>query len=228
MHATPAAFQAHPFDASTLGGADELLPRHPIFRTRDLEGAREHMRGVWGEHRIDYLSKDRRLDFRHREAKLGPIAVNSMQYGAGVMVNAPPFGDLYLVQFTLTGRCELRQGCNYIDTPAGSVMIINPYQPFGKTWLPGTRQLVIRIDRGLVEREFRVLTGSDETERIEFSPLPLESMARAATLGNFARMLCDDLKNPSSELGHPIVRDRIASALVSTLLVSMPTTNNVQ
>jgi transcriptional regulator GlxA family with amidase domain len=35
-------------------------------------------------------------------------------------------------------------------------------------------------------------------------------------------MLCDDPKNAPSGLEHPLVRDRIASALVSTLLVSMP------
>jgi AraC-like DNA-binding protein len=222
MHATPAAFQAYPFDATAIGGAAELLPRHPIFRTCDLEPAREHMGGVWGEHRVAYLAKEHQLDFRHREARLGPIAVNSMQYGAGVMVNAPPFGDLYLVQFTLTGRCELRQGRCCIDTPAGSVVIINPFQPFAKTWHPGTRQLIIRIDRSLVEREFQALTGYDEPQRIEFDPLPLEGMARAGTLAHFAGMLCDDLKNASSGLEHPLVRDRVASALVSTLLVSIP------
>jgi transcriptional regulator GlxA family with amidase domain len=74
----------------------------------------------------------------------------------------------------------------------------------------------------LVEREFQALTGCDEIGRIEFDPLPPESMARADTLAHFARMLCDDLKNASSALEHPLARDRIASALVSTLLVSMP------
>lgn len=221
MHTTPAAFHAYPFDKSSIGGPDDLLPRHPVFRTHDLEHAREHIAGVFGEHRVAYLPKERQLDFRHREAKLGAIAVNSMQYGGGVLVNAA-LGDLYLVQFTLTGRCELRQGRSCIDTPAGSVVVINPFQPFVKTWLPGTRQLIIRIDRRLVEREFRALTGSDETAPIEFDPLPLESMARAGTLAHFARMLCDDLKQASSGLEHPLVRDRIASALVSTLLVSMP------
>jgi AraC-like DNA-binding protein len=221
MHATPAALRAHPFDISAIGGAGDLLPRHPIFRTPDLDHAREHIVGVFGEHRVAYLRKERQLDFRHRQAKLGAIAVNSMQYGAGVTVNAS-LGDLYLVQFTLTGSCELRQGRNSIHTPAGSVAIINPFQPFTKTWLAETRQLIIRIDRHLVEREFQALTGSDGTERIEFDPLPLESMARAGTLAHFARMLCDDLKNASSGLEHPLVRDRVASTLVSTLLVSMP------
>jgi AraC-like DNA-binding protein len=221
MHTTPAAFQALPFYHSSAGVADDLLPRHPIFHTRDLDHAREHIVGVFGEHRVTYLSKERHLDFRHREARLGAIAVNSMQYGGGVMVNAA-LGDLYLVQFTLTGRCELRQGRGCIETPAGSVAIINPFQPFTKAWLPGTRQLIIRIDRRLVERELQVLTGSDKTERIVFGSLPLENMARAGTLAHFAWMLCDDLKNATSRLEHPLVRDRVASALVSTLLVSMP------
>jgi AraC-like DNA-binding protein len=221
MHAMPAANQARPFNIGTVAG-NELLPRHPIFRTHDLEHAREHIGGVFGEHRVAYLSKERQLDFRHREAKLGAIAVNSMQYGAGVMVNAPPFGELYLVQFTLTGQCELRQGGRLINAPAGSVMIINPFQPFAKTWLPGTRQLIIRIDRGLVEREFMALTHACEPERIEFDPLPPEGMVRAGTLGHLALMLCEDLKSESSELDHPLVRERIASALVSTLLVSIP------
>ena len=47
MHRTHAAFQAHPGGTSTIGDAD-LLPRQPIFRTRDLEHAREYLGGVFG------------------------------------------------------------------------------------------------------------------------------------------------------------------------------------
>ena len=83
MHRTHAAFQAHPGGTSTIGDAD-LLPRQPIFRTRDLEHAREYLGGVFVEARFAYLSQERRLDFRHRQAKLGPIAINSMQYGTDI------------------------------------------------------------------------------------------------------------------------------------------------
>jgi hypothetical protein len=158
MHRTHAAFQAHPGGTSTIGNAD-LLPRQPIFRTRDLEHARQYLGGVFVEARFAYLSRERHLDFRHRQAKLGPIAVNSMQYGPGIMVTAPPFGDFYLLQFTLTGRCHLRQDGRCTDLPAGSVAVINPFRAFAKAWSPGTRQLLIRIDRRLLEREFRAWTG---------------------------------------------------------------------
>ena len=221
MHRTPAAFQTRSNRTNTIGDAD-LLPRQPIFRTRDLEQAREYLGGVFVDARFAYLSQQRRLDFRHRQAKLGPIAVNSMQYGTDIMVTAPPFGDFYLLQFTLTGRCQLRQDGSCTDLPAGSVAVINPFRAFAKAWLPGTRQLLIRIDRRLLEREFRAWTGSDKTERIEFDPSPVESMAQVGTLTHYVRMLCDDLSNESSHLEHPLVCDRIASALISTLLVSMP------
>ena len=108
MHRTPAAFQTRSNRTNTIGDAD-LLPRQPIFRTRDLEQAREYLGGVFVDARFAYLSQQRRLDFRHRQAKSGSIAVNSMQYGTDIMVTAPPFGDFYLLQFTLTGRCQLRQ-----------------------------------------------------------------------------------------------------------------------
>jgi AraC-like DNA-binding protein len=221
MHTTSAAFQAYPDSTSTIGDAD-LLPRHPIFRTEDLDHAREYLGGVFVDARFSYLSQERRLDFRHRQAKLGAIAVNSMQYGPGIMVTAPPFGDFYLLQFTLTGGCQLRQGGSSTDMPAGSVNIVNPFRSFAKAWSPGTRQLLIRIDRRLLEREFQAWTGCDKNERIEFDPSPVESMARVGTLTHCVRMLCDDLSNASSHLEHPLVCDRIASALVSTLLVSMP------
>src|SRR6476619_7042069 len=56
MHRTHAAFQAHRGSSSTIGDAD-LLPRQPIFRTRDLAHAREYLGGVFVEARFAYLSR---------------------------------------------------------------------------------------------------------------------------------------------------------------------------
>jgi AraC-like DNA-binding protein len=47
-------------------------------------------------------------------------------------------------------------------------------------------------------------------------------MERSCTLSHYLRMLCDDLGDASSMLGHPLIGDRVASAFASTLLVSMP------
>jgi AraC-like DNA-binding protein len=202
MSISPVDAKAAPSGGITLGDSG-LLPRQALFRTRDLEHGRAHMcLALGGEHSVSYLSRERRLDFRHRQAKLGGIAVNSLHYGAGVMISDALLPNCYLLQFTLVGECHFWQGAHHSLLPAGSVAIINPGRGFKKAWLPGTRQLLVRIDKQLVEREF--------------------DAAKIGTLIRYVRMVCDDLRNEASDLSHPLVADRIASGLVSLLLASMP------
>jgi AraC-like DNA-binding protein len=221
MSISPAAVEATPSGGTMIGGSI-LLPRQAVFRTRDLEQGRVHMCAVFGEHGVIYLPCERRLDLRHRQAKLGSVAVNLLQYGAGVMVTAPLQRDFYLLQFTLTGECQIWQETHHIALPARSVAIVNPGQAFKKAWLPGTRQLLLRIDRRLMEREFRAWTGGDEAGSIEFDMPPIDDLAKVGTLVRYVRMLCDDLRSEASDLSHPLVADRVASGLVSLLLTSMP------
>ena len=212
---------AAPSSGIVIGGSAHL-PRHPVFRTCDLDEAQQHMCGVFDQHGVTYLPRERRLDFRHRQAKVGSITVNSLQWGAGVMVNAAQLRDFYLLQFTLEGECELWQESHHDVLPARSVAIVNPGRPFRKAWMPRARQLLLRIDSGLVEREFRAWTGGDESGGIEFDMPPVDDMAKVGTLARYVRMVCDDLKNEASNLSHPLVASRVASGLVSLLLASMP------
>jgi AraC-like DNA-binding protein len=138
------------------------------------------------------------------------------------MITAPLLPDFYLLQFTLAGACELWQGTNRSVLSAGSVAIVNPGRGFRKSWMPGTRQLLLRVDRRLVEREFRAWTGGDDSSGIEFDISPIDDMAKVGSLARYVRMICDDLRNEASNLLHPLVADRVASGLVSLLLTSMP------
>src|SRR5215471_7250394 len=220
MSISPIAAKAAPGGGITLGSG--LLPRQALFRTRDLEHGRAHMNvALGGEHSVSYLSRERRLDFRHRQAKIGCIAVHSLQYGAGVVISDALLPNCYLLQFTLVGECDVWQG-THSPLPAGSVAIINPGRAFKKAWLPGTRQLLVGIDKQLVEREFHAWTGADDGRGIAFDVPPIDDAAKVGTLTRYVRMLCDDLRNEASDLSHPLVADRVASGLVSLLLASMP------
>jgi AraC-like DNA-binding protein len=222
MSISPIAAKAAPSGGITLGGSG-LLPRQALFRTCDLEQGRAHMcRVLGGEHSVSYLSRERRLDFQHRQAKIGCIAVNSLQYGAGVMISDALLPNCYLLQFTLVGECHFWQGTHHSVLPAGSVAVINPGRAFRKAWLPGTRQLLVRIEKQLVEREFHAWTGADDGRDIAFDVPPIDDPAKVGTLIRYVRMVCDDLRNEASDLSHPLVADRITSGLVSLLLASMP------
>ena len=216
-----AANRLGPDNCALLGGADHL-PRHPVFRARDLELAREYLSGVLPPHRLTYLTSDRRLDLRHRLAKLGTVEINALQFGGDVMVPAPHLPDCYILEFMLAGNSTLTQGGRSFDIPAGSVAVINPCRPFTKNSSATSRKLMIRIERSLLERELRAWIGREPKELIEFDQSQAFAMEKVATLTHAVRMLCDDLGDESSSLDHPLVRDRVASTLASALLVGMP------
>jgi hypothetical protein len=186
-----------------------------------LEHANEYLTDVFNEHRLTFVGRKHRVNFRHRVAKLAMVALNAMQFGSDILVTAPQVPDYYLLQFMLAGSCRLAQGGHSYDMPAGSVAVINPCRPFVKTGSPEGRQLMIRIEQRLVEREFQALTGRDRVERIEFDQSQALTIEKVGTLANYVCMLCNDLRNPSSCLAHPFIQYRIMSALAS-LLVSMP------
>jgi AraC-like DNA-binding protein len=212
-----------PSETRILAGS-EILLRQPAFRTRDLDRCRAYNDVAFREHDMAYLPGERDLDFCHRQARLGSLGVNlmMMEYGAGVMIDAPPFGDFYLLQFMLRGSCEIWQKKAHAVLPTGSVAIVNPFLAFRKAWMPGARQLLLRIDRRLVEREFRAWTGIDEAGDIQFELSPKTDLAQVGTLSRYIQMLCDDLKAEKSDLAHPLISDRIATGLVSILLATMP------
>ena len=79
MSVSPAAVQRMTGSGVLIGDSD-LLPRHAVFRTRDLDEARGHLCGVFAEHGVNYLPRERHLEFRHRQAKLGSIALNSLEW----------------------------------------------------------------------------------------------------------------------------------------------------
>jgi AraC-like DNA-binding protein len=221
MSAPSTAIEATPSSGIVIGGSD-LLPRHPVFRTHDLEQGRAHLCRALGEHKVVCLPHERRIDLRHRQAKVGPIALSLLQYGAGVMINVPVLPDFYLLQFTLAGECQMWQEGHYSVLSARSVAIANSGRAYRKAWMPGTSQLLLRIDKRLVEREFSAWTGIDEAGGIEFDIPPIDDMAKVGTFARYVRMLCDDLRSEASDLSHPLVADRVASGLVSLMLASMP------
>ena len=69
----PVTYRVEQNHSALLGGVD-LLPRHPVFRARDLELARVHLSGALAPNRLTYLTGQHRLNLRHRCAKLGAVA----------------------------------------------------------------------------------------------------------------------------------------------------------
>ena len=69
-----------------------------------------------GEHSVSYPSRERRLDFGHRQAKIGCIAVHSLQYGAGVVISDALLPNSYLLLAGVSTRALQTSFRRFRDT----------------------------------------------------------------------------------------------------------------
>jgi hypothetical protein len=194
----PADLEPSEKEESASLGRGDLLPRCSMFHADDLDRACEYLSNAVAPHRLTYLRRDHRLDLRHRRAGLGPVVFNALQYGGDVRVDVADFPDYYLVQFMLEGGCRVTQAGRSYDMAAGSIAVINPCRPFGKSWSPLGRQLMLRIERRLLDRELIAWTGREPKGPIEFDQSRTFTFAESGALTRVVRMLCDDLRRDSS------------------------------
>lgn len=172
---------------------DSPIPGRLALATSDIDHAREHLSTVFADHRLVPDGQTRAVNFRHSYAPLGDMSFNGLQYGAAVTVSAPALTDFYLLQFTLRGTCDIDCGTRRVTLAPGSILVMNPTQPYRKRWSADGRQLLVRIDKTLIRRQLATLLGHDAEHSLEFEFTALDGRRRGATLARFAELICRDL-----------------------------------
>jgi AraC-like DNA-binding protein len=94
----------------------------------------------------------------------------------------------------------------------GSVLVMNPTQPYRKRWSADGRQLLVRIDKDLIRRRLMALLGHDAEQELAFEFAPLDGRGRGATLARFADLICRDFEGDRL-----LTRPETQNAAVETL-----------
>lgn len=146
----PQPFSAH---AAVEGASPGLARRHVarFFRTHDLTTATD-LPG-----------------FRHSHASVGGLSLNHLTYGTETVIGMPPLRDFYMLQWTLEGAATYRQEGLEQTVRAGGLFVVNPDRRTEKTWDASCTQLIVRLDRSLLDEAvagWRVESGRRMPERL--------------------------------------------------------------
>ncbi len=188
--------------------------------TRDLDHARDHLSAFFADHRLVPQGRAHAIDFRHYHAPLGGLSLNALQYGAAVTVNAPALSDFYLMQFTLAGACEIDCGADAVTLLPGSILVTNPTRPYRKRWSADGRQLIIRLDRALLEDHLARLIGHRPERAVEFTMRPVSGAGVGASVARFAEFIWRDVQQAGA-IGTPAVQRAAAEALCAVALTTL-------
>ncbi len=161
------------------------------------------------------LVRDRRLSARLDHLAAGSVSVNRLRYGAAVRISElAPEQDEFLLSLPVSGRARFAYGTTSAVLRPGAASVVNPYRSFQLDFDDAFDQVVLRLDRPLVERTAALLAGTPGTVAVQFD-------LRADTVSPGVLALVEAAVHLSAEGARP---GHLEALLAEALLLGHPNT----
>ncbi|MBU6242620.1 MAG: helix-turn-helix transcriptional regulator [Acidobacteria bacterium] len=197
----------------------ELLKEHTLFRTSELDEAREQVAKVFCPHALTTTSLNENLKTVHNRIDLGDVALNYLDYGAEVRITPGILNSFYLVQMPLAGSARITCGRETIESDVTFASIPNPLEKLEMVWRTNNPQLLVYISREKMEERLKQLSGREVKMPIKFE-LGMDMTTQAAkSWRNLVDNLVEDIDHEGFSM-HPAVRNQFQDLIVTGLLLT--------
>jgi AraC-like DNA-binding protein len=195
--------------------AADLLSRHPVVATTELEVAREQVAARYCSHALALARRGGRLDLVHNAGAIGEdVVLNYMRYGDEVRITPGRFLDFYLVQVPLDGRARVRSGRRELVADRRTAFVGSPDDPVDMRWSADCAKLVVYIRRGAVEE-----LGAPG---LVFDPVLALDRPAARDWMRLLWLSVEQLEVGGELLRSPVVATSYEQTLVAALLALQP------
>jgi AraC-like DNA-binding protein len=210
-------------DSSNISALNSALiqsPRTQLFLSRDLEQTRAAVGQVMTSHALDCDGKMQRLQARMHYVSFGDVSLSRLKYGADVTIRPGLLDTFYLVQMPLAGRASVDCGKEHVDSGPGLASVLNPSELTVMHWRADNDQLMVRIDRSLVERAIWAQLGRKTNGPLNFQlgfrwqdSMPWRCLMQ---------YLVDCVAGDFDPIKYRLIAANIEQLVVSTLLATQP------
>ncbi|MCX7179093.1 MAG: AraC family transcriptional regulator [Proteobacteria bacterium] len=197
------------------------LSRYRIFHTMDLDEARDLVAKIYAPHELGFAGRrSRQLDTSMSHFPIGGISLNRLRYGGEVNIDVECLGNFLLVMMPITGCAQIRCGTQTIRSTPHLASVITPTLPLQETIDANCDQVMVRIDRTILERICSQHLGHDLRQPLQFD-LGLDlSDDRSNGWSALVSYLIAEIDNASPLLHSPLISAQIEHLVVSMLLLS--------
>lgn len=197
-----------------------MLLAPPLFESQDPDQTRDFVSRIFCAHRFDVL--DNRYPFYTAvtHVQIGRISINSFSYGANVSIDPGHLEDFYLLQMVLEGAEILKYGTKEFHLYPGLISVIGPDVSVKKSSPAGTKKLLVRIDRTLIEQICMQHLGHSLVKPLQFEVEMMQNSGRGMNLGGLISFLHDQTSSEDSAFRSPLVLANLEHLLTTTLLLS--------
>ncbi|MCL4182118.1 MAG: helix-turn-helix transcriptional regulator [Burkholderiaceae bacterium] len=199
------------------------LHAYSILHTTDLDEARKGVSEVFSPHELKIVRRDERFDTYMSHAPMGGISINRLRYGASVDIDVGCTSEFLLVMMPLSGVADVRCGEQSVRSTPEFASVVSPTLPLQMCSRYDADQIMVRIDRELIERYCMQHLGHDLRRPIEFELGMNLSGSAGASWRSLIRYLVAELdRGPKNVFTSPLTRVHVEQLVVSTLLLTQP------
>lgn len=146
------------------------LRRHRLFRSSELDEARDFVARKFCRHRLERRNSTDRFDACHHHAAGIGMSVNYIRYGADVEIEPGELGSFYLIQIPIKGQAWIRNGRQDVSASLSSPSILNPDRHTTMRWFAGCEKLLLQIDRENLQHMAERFVGRRLPGSVVFDP----------------------------------------------------------
>jgi AraC-like DNA-binding protein len=205
-------------------GNKSPLFQYPLFQTKRLEEARDRVANVFCPHELRMVGPERHLDSYMYHAPIDGVSIDHLRYGADVGIDAGCLTDFLLVMMPLSGQAEVQCGHQRIRSNRRLASVVSPTLPLRETVNGDCDQIMIRIDRSLLERTCAQHLGRDIRRPIEFElGMDMTKPGCGSWLAMVAYLI-SECSQGAPTFASPLTRAQVEHLVVTTLLTAQPHT----
>jgi len=197
----------------------ELLSAHNLFRTTNLDQARDEVARVFCPHALTTTSADQQLNTVHNRVTLGDVTLNYLDYGAEVKITPGELQSFFLVQMPLAGSAEIYSGKEHVHSDVNMASIPHPLEKLDMVWHNDNPQLLVYISRTTLEERLEDLIGRELHLPVKFDLGMDLTTAQARSWRTLVDTLVSDVDCGGLTM-HTGVRNQFQDLIISGLLLS--------
>lgn len=197
-----------------------MLRHWEDYACADLDQVQAAVSNMIKPHRLGLLHAGQTLDTRVRHASFGRITLSRLRYGADVRIQPEQLAGFYLVQVPLYGCANVRCGQEEVDSTPCTATLLNPNEDISMSWRGDSDQVMLKLDRTLVEELAAAMDGLEAPRSINF-PIRFEAHT-SAPWKRMMRYLLDCAHTQVDGGDSMLLQAQIEQLTASTLLSLHP------
>lgn len=193
-----------------------VLSNYRIFESSDMDEVRSSAARVLCANDLKLDSSNKILNASLYYRKVGGVGFGRLSYGTEVAISPVVFEDFILIQIPIRGSEKIYLGNDKILCTPKMVGIINSEVKTIINHSPNTEKIMIRVDRGLIEKNLQQIIGRTLDTAVEFnSTMSLETNEGSQWLQMIGWI--SDLISKQSDISHLMIT-QIENNIVNMLL----------